>query len=191
IVLDLDKQREYDVTREDGSIRIALPTTEQFEPWNLGSQPRVAPKAPAPVVQPEVESTPPARQVSAPGVTPPPVQFTAFEPSRVPQQAGGRITLSVRDTDLRDVLAIFGERSGRSIVTSITTVRVTADINDQPWQTALKAILDSYGLVAVEDPASRIISVRTGAEVLAQRAYEPVVSVRLPLNYARAVELAP
>lgn len=193
IVLDLDKQREYDVTRDDGAIRIALPTTDPFEPWNLAAQqPRVAPKTatpPAPV-QPQVEQALPVRDVKAPGVTPPPVQLTAFEPSRVPQQAGGRITISVRDTDLRDVLAIFAERSGRSIVTSIKGTLVTADINDQPWQTALKAILDAYGLAAVEDPVSRIISVRTAAEVQAQRAFEPIVSVRLPLNFAKAAELS-
>src|SRR6185503_11395209 len=172
-----------DVTREEGVVRVAVPTTEDFEPWNPGAQPRNPPtRAPS---APPVE---PARAAIVPvsAITPPPAVEAAF----VPQQTGGRITLSVRDTDLRDVLAIFAEKSGRSIITSITNVKVTADINNQPWQTALAQILATYGLVAVEDPASGIISVRTGAEIQAQRAFEPVTSTRLPLNYAKAAELA-
>jgi type IV pilus assembly protein PilQ len=183
IVVDLDKQHEYDVTREDGVVRVAVPTSEEFEPWNLGAQPRT-PSTRAPSAPP-VE---PARAAIVPvsAITPPPAAEHAF----VPQQTGGRITLSVRDTDLRDVLAIFAERAGRSIITSITNIKVTADINNQPWQIALEQILKTYGLVAVEDPGSGIISVRTGAEMQAQRAFEPVISTRLPLNYANAAELA-
>jgi type IV pilus assembly protein PilQ len=177
VVLDLDRRREYDVTQEDGNVLVAFPATEEFEPWNLGAPLRVAPAvAPAPA------AVAPVRAANVSLATPP--------ASPLPQ-VGERITLSVRDTDLRDVLAIFAERSGRSIVTAINNVRITADINDQPWPVALQSILSAYGLAAYDDPASRIITVTTAAEQQAQRAFEPVVSVRLPLNYARATELAP
>lgn len=188
IVMDLDRAREYDVSRDDGVVRVAVPTTEEFEPWNLGAQPRTTPTRAAVAAAPPVER---ARAANTPPAETSVARPVIFEPvSMVPQQTGGRITLSVRDTDLRDVLAIFAERSGRSIITSIANVKVTADINDQPWQLALEKILETYGLVAVDDPVSRIITVRTAAEVQAQRAFEPVVSTRLPLNFANAADLA-
>jgi type IV pilus assembly protein PilQ len=183
IVVDLDKQREYDVTREDGVVRVAVPTSEEFEPWNPGAQPRNLP-ARAP-------STPPVEPARA-AIVPVSALNTTSTAERLftPQQTGGRITLSVRDADLRDVLAIFAERSGRSIITAITNVKVTADIIDRPWQQALDAILSANGLMAVVDPVSGIISVRTAQDMQTQRAFEPVISTRLALNFANAAELA-
>jgi type II secretory pathway component GspD/PulD (secretin) len=194
IVLDLDKQREYDVSRDEGVVRVSLPTSEEFEPWNAAARPQgAALKSAPPVIPPSDvrDVTPPSvtRDIGPPvatALTQPPVVPVAFKP----QQTGGRISLSVRDTDLRDVLAIFAERSGRSIITSITDVKVTAEITDQPWQIALTKLLETYGLTAVDDPVSRIISVRRAAEVQALKAFEPVVSTRLPLNYANAADLA-
>ena len=53
-----------------------------------------------------------------------------------------------------DVFAIF---TGRSIVVSGTVTRLlSAEIDDQPWDVALRAILLLHGLVATEDEDGNI-----------------------------------
>lgn len=184
VVLDLDGPRGYEMLKSDGDVRILLDTeVDSFEPWSVGTPARPVAARPAA----SVVATP-AVPVSSPVVVP---TATVIPPSlQAQQQNGPRISVTFRDTPLRDVLSVFSERSGRSIVTGIENVRINADIVDQPWQTALFAILDAYGLAAVDNPQTRIIRVSTHAELRAALATEPVNTVRLPLNHAKAPELA-
>ena len=63
-----------------------------------------------------------------------------------------RITVDFQQTDIREVLRVFADFSGRTIVVGKgVTGSVTASIKDQPWKAALSSILQSRGLIAVED----------------------------------------
>jgi type IV pilus assembly protein PilQ len=105
-------------------------------------------------------------------------------------QSGTRnVSVTWEATPLRDVLRAFAAFSGASIVAG-TGVEglVTADINDQPWDVALDAILRSLGLYAVEEE-SGIIRVMSMADVTTQETVEPIVTRSYRLSFARASEI--
>jgi type IV pilus assembly protein PilQ len=117
----------------------------------------------------------------APGLTPASMQ------SRQP-----RITINYQDADIRDVIAAFAAFSGRTIVVGKDVEgTVTAEIHNQPWDVALRAILSGQGLAASEDAVSGIISVDSYANIQAKQALEPLVTQLIPLNYAKADSLVP
>jgi len=117
------------------------------------------------------------------------------QPSYLPsvqQSTQPRITVTYQDADIRDVIAAFATFAGRTIVTGRdVTGTVTAEIRNQPWDVALRAILQGQGLAASEDPASGIITVDSYANVQARQAFEPLVTQLIPVNYAKADSLVP
>jgi type II secretory pathway component HofQ len=77
---------------------------------------------------------------------------------------GDRISLDVKDADIRDVLRSFGEVAGVNVaidpeVRGSVTVRLT----DVRWEDALEVILRSNGLAVEGDP--RILRVGTPASL--------------------------
>ena len=90
---------------------------------------------------------------------------------------------------IADVLRAFSEFSGKSIVLGENvTGSVTADIEDQPWDVALRAILSAHGLIAIEDEygiirVSNIEALNTGEAV------EPIVTRVYRISFSRASEL--
>jgi type IV pilus assembly protein PilQ len=79
--------------------------------------------------------------------------------------------------------------SGRTIVVGKgVTGTVTAEVRDQPWDVALRAILQAQGLAAKEDQDG-IITVDSYEAIAAQQALEPVTTQIIPVNYARAASL--
>jgi type IV pilus assembly protein PilQ len=68
---------------------------------------------------------------------------------------------------------------------------VTAEIRNQPWDVALRAILSGQGLAASEDAVSGIITVDSYANILNRQASEPLVTQLVSINYARAGGLVP
>jgi type IV pilus assembly protein PilQ len=157
-----------------------------------------------PKVVAQVESTVP--QVDA-------VDYTAVsEPSPAPAPAGlgstydkpvalfsqaqqsqqPPITVTFQDTDIRDVIASFAAFSGRTIVVGKdVNGTVTAEIRNQPWDVALRAILSGQGLAASEDFISGIITVDSYANILNRQASEPLQTQLISINYARAHMLVP
>ncbi|HEY5086144.1 MAG TPA: secretin N-terminal domain-containing protein, partial [Gemmatimonadaceae bacterium] len=108
------------------------------------------------------------------------------------QSTQPRITVTYQDADIRDVIAAFATFAGRTIVTGRdVTGTVTAEIRNQPWDVALRAILQGQGLAATEDPLSGIITVDSYANVQARQAFEPLVTRLIPINYAKADSLVP
>lgn len=102
-----------------------------------------------------------------------------------------RITVTWSDADIRDVLAGFATFSGRTIVVGRDVAgTVTAEIKDQPWDIALKAILEAQGLAASEEP-SGIISVDSYKNILAKQSSEPVTTQMVNINYVSAASLVP
>jgi len=111
-------------------------------------------------------------------------------PAGPPAQAEQpRISVSWVEAPMAEVLLAFSTFSGKSIVQGRNiTGLVTAEINDQPWDTALRAILSAHGLVAVEDEYG-IIRVSTLNALNALEAVEPIVTKIYRISYSRASEL--
>ena len=113
-----------------------------------------------------------------------------FTPTQQSQQPP--ITVTFQDTDIRDVIASFAAFSGRTIVVGKdVSGTITAEVKNQPWDVALRAILQGQGLAASEDPISGIITVDSYANILNRQASEPLQTQLVSINYARASALVP
>ena len=162
---------------------------------------------PAVVTPPPAVVTPPPAVVTPPPavVTPPPAaerpdpvrEIIASAPPRVTPivQFGGqqsqarRISITWEDAPIADVLATFAEIGGRTIVRGkAVTGTISAEIKDQPWDVAMKAILDAHGLAATEEN-SGIIVVDSYENILARQSSEPLRIEMVNINYASAGSL--
>jgi type IV pilus assembly protein PilQ len=169
VVIDLESEHDYTVTRGEREVRIAIMGgAATFTAWHASvPEHAVAEAAPPPAVR--------ARETAAR-----PVAQQSQQP---------RITVTYQDADVRDVLAAFAAFSGRTIVVGKGVAgQVTAEVRDQPWDVALRAILQSQGLAAQTDQ-SGIITVDSYANIAAQQALEPLTTQIIPVNYARAGSL--
>jgi len=100
-----------------------------------------------------------------------------------------RVSVTWEEAPLREVLQAFAAFSGASIVAGAGADGfVTADINDQPWDVALEAILASLGLFAVEEQ-SGIIRVQSMADAATRETVEPILTRSYRLSFARASEV--
>lgn len=187
VVLQLDGSHSYDVTHDRNEVRIAVSGgSGGFASWT-GLNDRSEDAADR-----HVAST----DDGSPSIAPPRSTMTVVsQPSYLPsvqQSTQPRITVTYQDADIRDVIAAFATFAGRTIVTGRdVTGTVTAEIRNQPWDVALRAILQGQGLAASEDPASGIITVDSYANVQARQAFEPLVTQLIPVNYAKADSLVP
>jgi type IV pilus assembly protein PilQ len=101
-----------------------------------------------------------------------------------------RITVTYQDADIRDVIAAFAAFSGRTIVVGKDVQgTVTAEIKNQPWDVALRAILQGQGLAAAEDAVSGIITVDSYKNIASKQASEPLITQMVAVNYAKASSL--
>jgi type IV pilus assembly protein PilQ len=90
------------------------------------------------------------------------------------------------------VIESFAAFSGRTIVVGKdVTGTVTAEVRNQPWDVALRAILQGQGLAAAEDPISGIITVDSYQNIINRQASEPLQTQLVSINYARATALVP
>jgi len=112
--------------------------------------------------------------------------------SQVQQSQQPPITVTFQDTDIRDVIASFAAFSGRTIVVGKdVSGTVTAEVRNQPWDVALRAILQGQGLAASEDVISGIITVDSYSNILNRQASEPLQTQLVSINYARATAPVP
>ena len=166
VVVELEHTTAYVVEASDGAVRISLESNfGSFDPWEtleLFSSPAMIVNQ-APVVEEELPMV---------------------------QEASRRISISFDNTPILDVLFTFSEFSGKSIVAgSAVAGAVTADIRDQAWDDALEVILQSRGLIAIEDE-NGIIRV-AGIENMNQReAIEPLETVPYRISYGTSSEMA-
>ena len=174
LVLDVDGPRQYDVTREANSVRVSVRGADDFAPWSAGAvATRAVPQEPVR----EVESAPRFEPVSVVAL-----QQRAEQP---------RISITIANESIFDVLAHFSAFSGRTFITGqgVTgTVRFTEIVN-QPWDVALSKVLAANGLQAVED-STGIITIDSYRNLAARVAAEPLVTQLVPVNYASASALA-
>lgn len=166
VVVELEHTTGYVVEASHGVVRISLESDSgYFDPWEtleLFSSPAMI-VSQAPLVEEELSMV---------------------------QQASPRISISFDNTPVEDVLFTFSEFSGKSIVAGSAVVgTVTADIRNQAWDDALEVILQSRGLIAIED-RNGIIRV-DGIENLNQReAIEPLETVPYRISYGTSAEMA-
>jgi type IV pilus assembly protein PilQ len=215
VVVELDAVHPYEVKRAEGEIRVAISggnvastSWSSSRTANYAAAPAATPKRPAPPTadvtsKPAAVVTPLPQDIEEPAVEPEP------EPVRVERRAAAApapvalfsqiqqsqqppITVTFQDTDIRDVIASFASFSGRTIVVGKdVTGTVTAEIRNQPWDVALRAILQGQGLAASEDAISGIITVDSYTNILNRQASEPLVTQLVSINYARAGALVP
>ena len=182
VVVDLEEATGYRVERVRGGLRISLESGEaDFDPWTSGGgQPRSA--------RADDEYEAPRAASSTAGV---------FQQGRTPSRAAQqqsqarRITVTFENTDMRDVLASFAELTGRSIVpgADVGSIRVEyVSFDNQPWDVALQALLQAYGLAA-EEQASGIIRVDRIENLAERETLEPLVTKTFRINYIPASEM--
>ncbi|HET7551410.1 MAG TPA: AMIN domain-containing protein [Gemmatimonadaceae bacterium] len=185
VVIDLDSDHEYRLTRGDGEIRVAVDggaDVGSFAAWRTNPEISGALASSAGTVVPAARVTPTSRRDAD--------LSAELEPFK-PESTQPKITVTFQQADIRDVISAFAVYSGRTIVVGKgVTGNVSAEVRDQPWDVALRAILTSQGLAAKEDQDG-IISVDSYQNIAAQQAAEPLSTRIVSINYARASSLAP
>ncbi len=207
VVVELDRAHGYHVERGDDGVRIvvdgagprpgasarAADTADaplRFASADAASDtavPRVARSthrattrraAPRPTVPAVDEDAPPASAPVAPAA-----------PRRAAESR--RLTVTYQDADIRDVIAAFAAFSGRTIIAGRdVSGTVTAEIKDQPWEVALRALLGAQGLAASEDRYG-IITIDSWRNLATVRSVEPLATQIVDVNYAKASALVP
>jgi hypothetical protein len=160
IVLDLDRELGYSVIPDQRGMRISLENPMgDFEPW---SSARIArPFDPAEIV---------------------------FAPQSSQVQEARRISATWVEAPVNDVLLAFAAFSGKSVVpSSNVTGFVTADINDQPWDIALRYILQGQGLKA-EESSEGIIRVDKISDLKDREGIEQILTHRHRISHGTADE---
>ena len=115
------------------------------------------------------------------------------------QYEGQKISLNFQNIDVRAVLQILADASGKNIVVSDSVNgNITLRLQDVPWDQALDIILHTKGLATRE--YGNVMMVGTAAEISAQESaeasaqqslqqVEPLQSAFIQVNYAKAQDL--
>ncbi|HSN17611.1 MAG TPA: type IV pilus secretin PilQ [Gammaproteobacteria bacterium] len=115
------------------------------------------------------------------------------------QYVGQKISLNFQSIDIRAVLQILADASGKNIVVSDSVSgNITLRLQDVPWDQALDIILHTKGLAT--RTYGNVMMVGTAAEISAQETAEasaqqslqqvvPLQSAFIQVNYAKATDL--
>jgi type IV pilus assembly protein PilQ len=204
VVLDVDGPRDYEVSRDGNTVRISLKGEAQFAAWHssgslLGErvaevaaeQPRTRTVEANGSVDAQInQRANDDRQIDA-AVTRTPEPRIERVALATQQSQQPRITVTYADAEIRDVIAAFATFANRTIVAGKDVAgTITAEIKNQPWDVALKAILEAHGLALVEE-GSGIITVDSYKNILEKQASEPVSTQMVNINYVSAASLQP
>jgi type IV pilus assembly protein PilQ len=191
VVIDLADAADYRIETADGAIIVSFPNpADTFDPWRTGATVATTPRDAAardaaPAGQPLRDPRAADRAATPVSVTPPPV-IQAVQPQQP------RITVEFRNTPIGDVLSTFADFSGRSIIPGqgVVAQTITATIQGQPWDEAMRAILAGQGLVARELPSGIIMVTSLEAQRLVET-QEETITRAFPLQYMSADSVAP
>jgi type IV pilus assembly protein PilQ len=194
VVVDLAEATEYEVSQSDGIVRVSFRNPSgPFTAWTSDPAPVPAP-APAAEEQPlgrlVTPARPAARQADRAAAVPVAVSQTPVVAAPEPVQPP--ITVEFRQVPIVDVLNTFADFAGRSIVPGlgVSSQVITAAIQGQPWDEAMRAILESQGLVANELP-SGIIMVTSLSNQREIETQEETVTEAFQLQFVSADSVAP
>lgn len=207
VVIDLDALKDYQIQRGTDQVKIELGSDRSgFGAWSstaredlpgsdLAAAPASAPSsAPAPATPPP----PPVTGNVAAQVVTPSVggvhsidEYLALHRSEAMQSQAPRITVMWDDANIQDVVAGFAAFSGRTIVVSKgITGNVTAEVKNQPWDLAFRAVLESQGLDVQTMPGG-ILVVVDKKELARSDSTVPLETRLVRVNYAQATSLVP
>lgn len=197
IVLTLTGPRRYAVRHDATGVVVSIDGGGDFLPWRAGKTGMRSPAiARSRTGTDGVTRAAPTRtsdhvvtQASVSRVTSV-AQASLDVPGLYPQQSQQpRITITWENANIRDVIAAFAAFSGRTIIAARgVNATVSAEIINQPWDVAMRAILRANGFDAVEDE-NGIIIVNTIQALADRPRYEPLITRTIRFNYtsARAV----
>ena len=184
VVVELTKQVKYEVSSADGEIRVSFPNPgAKFEAWTmgLGGNASAAAAAKPAAAAPERTDVPvaPVRNESA------------ARAATAQQRQESPLTFAFVDQPINDVLALFAELSGRSIVPApeVAGKIINADIRDKPWDLALQAILAVNGM-SVNESEGGILLVESVDKINQRATIEPLVTQEYPIRYTSADSLS-
>ena len=212
VVIEMDAAHPYEVSRANGEVRVDVSGgVASFDAWHsspeassraVASTTTGSTAAAAPTTEPPVVATREREAVSdapAASSTTPDANITStsragggMTPLNPPTMLSDqpRITVTYQDADIRDVIAAFASFSGRTIVVGRDVQgTITAEIKNQPWDVALRAILQGQGLAAAEDALTGIITVDSYKNIASKQSTEPLVTQLIAVNYASAASL--
>ena len=215
VVIEMDAPHSYEVRRSGNEVHVSVNgSAANFASWYSDEsrkpaaakavepaatqKPAVAayPKAEAVARQPEPEYSPvsPSADITSNDVEVADDEEAPVAPLKMSAASAvsdqPRITVTYQDADIRDVIAAFAAFSGRTIVVGKDVQgTVTAEIKNQPWDVALRAILQGQGLAAAEDAVSGIITVDSYKNIASKQASEPLITQMVAINYAKAASL--
>jgi type IV pilus assembly protein PilQ len=185
IVVELLEPTSYTLVRQGGEIRVSFPNLAgvAFDSW--GSEPSSPVSA---IPEPAQPVSPAPRQPQEQVATQ--QEESPFQTRASPVSQMPRITVTFENTDIRDVLNNFADFTGKSFVPGAGVEgNVTANIRNQPWDLALKAILEAHGLTAVET-ATGIIRVDRLENLQERQQLIQLETQILKVNYAPVAEVA-
>jgi type II secretory pathway component HofQ len=184
VVVDLAEAVDYRVDRVGDQVVVSFANPAgAFDPWRSATAepPTRQPVGAVAAAERRAEPTP-LRQAP---VTP--VQVVQAPPPPQP-----RITVEFRNTPIGDVLATFADFADRSVIPGqgVGGQTITATIQGQPWDEAMRAILSGQGLIARELP-SGIIMVTSLQHQRTIETQEETITRGFPLQYVSADSVAP
>lgn len=184
VVVTLDTAHPYDVTSENGELRISVEgAAPEFSPWAVGRESNATRE---PVAETRRAPEPAVEARRAPEPEPAPRKAEA----KPAQSQENRITVSWENASVTDVLAAFSAFTGRTILPSKhVTGTITASIINQPWDVALRKTMNANGYDVVIDE-SGIIIVDTFEAIALRQASIPLQTKTVRLNYSRALAVS-
>ncbi|WP_420127062.1 secretin N-terminal domain-containing protein [Longimicrobium sp.] len=100
------------------------------------------------------------------------------------------ITVSFHETEMREVAAVFAEFGGQSVVLAPDVAgRVTAEVRNQPWDVAFRAILDAHGYAA-RQIAPGMLRVDPLERLARDAVQAPLVTRVFRIHYVPAADVA-
>ena len=196
VVLTLDAAHTYDVTQQKGEVHVSVDgSTEKFEPWQVEGatrEPRVAAEEQQPTQQPTSQAAL-VKQATTPAQPEAEIRPVANRTTRAtpPQSQEPRITISWENAPINDVLAGFAAFTGRTILPSKNvTGTVTANVNNLPWDVALRKVMNAYGYDVTFD-TDGVVVVDTYESIAAHQATIPLTTRTVRFNYARSRAVLP
>jgi len=190
VVLTLESARPFSVVRGKHEVRVSVEgRSTHLEPWHIGYDvptSTIAERAAKTELTESRAATPKVREPRGE-----PALGTSRFTSMQQRSQQPRITIAWENADIHDVLAAFAAFSGRTIIPAKeVTGNVTAEISNQPWDVAMRAILNANGFDAVEDQ-NGIIIVDTFSHLVSRQNAEPLLTRTIRLNYARSNSIEP
>jgi type IV pilus assembly protein PilQ len=197
VVIDLADAVDYRIDTASGGIVVSFPNRRgPFDAWRSAPATAAAPVAPAPstpagplagAAVPTPVSLVADRATAPVAVTPAATTPAPVAPVAPRQPDQPALWVEFRNTPIVDVLGTFADFSRRSIVPGqgVSTQAITATIQGQPWDEAMRAILAGQGLAARELP-SGIIMVTSLEHQRKTETQEEVITRSFPLKYVAA-----